>query len=490
MSASLVSKQKETSILYALFISCGAALGGFLFGFDTAVINGAILALENVFHAGKLEIGFAVSLPLIGAAVGAFFAGQLANRFGRIRCMMAASILFFVSSIGSGFPHGIYDFVLWRIVGGLGVGVASIIVPAYIAEISPARMRGRLGSLQQLSLVTGIFIALLSNFIIVSISGSAEKPLWLGQASWKWMFWVKAVPAVLYGIIASVLPESPQYLVAHKREAEAEKVLKRLIPVDAISKKIEDIKKSLVKETAPKLSDLWEKGKLKPIVWIGLGLASLQQVVGINVIFYYGDVLWRSVGFAEQDSLMLNVLSSVINIATTLIAIAVVDNIGRKPLLRIGSIGMCVTLLTMCVIFATSPTEEGGNPVLSTIFGYDSLHNPITDYDGNILYDRTSGVIAVIAANLYIVFFGMSWGPVMWVMLGEMFNNRIRGAALALCGLVQWLANFAVSTTFPPLTAHLGLGGSYGVYTAFAFISIIFVGVAIKETKGKELEDM
>jgi sugar porter (SP) family MFS transporter len=462
------STAEQPSVVYLLLVAGAAALGGFLFGFDTAVINGAVIALQNAFSSGAWGTGLAVSLALVSAAIGAFFAGQMADRFGRIRCMVIASILFFISAIGSGIPRDIYEFILWRILGGFGVGAASIIVPAYIAETSPASLRGRLGSMQQLAIVLGIFVALLSNYAIVSFSGSAEKPFWFEILSWKWMFWMEAFPAALYGILALFLPESPRYLVARKRDGEAAKVLGRLIPADAVGQKIADIKRTLQKETLPKLSDLWETGRLQPIVWIGLGLAALQQFVGINVIFYYGDVLWRSVGFTEQHSLMLNVLSSVINIITTFIAIAAIDKIGRKPLLKIGSAGMFVTLLTLAITFAASPADGAGNPLLT----------------------RGSGILAVIAANLYIVFFGMSWGPIMWVMLGEMFNNRIRGAALALAGLVQWLANFTVSTTFPPLTSTFGLGGAYGVYTACAFISIIFVGAAIKETKGKELEDM
>jgi sugar porter (SP) family MFS transporter len=462
------SAAKQPPVVYLLLVAGAAALGGFLFGFDTAVINGAVIALQNTFSSGAWGTGLAVSLALVSAAIGAFFAGQMADRFGRIRCMIIASILFLISAIGSGIPRNIYEFIAWRILGGFGVGAASIIVPAYIAETSPASLRGRLGSMQQLAIVLGIFVALLSNYSIVSFSGSAENPFWFGILSWKWMFWMEAFPAALYGILALFLPESPRYLVARKREEEAAKVLRRLIPADTISQKIADIKKTLQKETAPKLSDLWETGRLQPIVWVGMGLAALQQFVGINVIFYYGDVLWRSVGFTEQDSLMLNVLSSVINIITTFIAIAAVDKIGRKPLLKIGSIGMFVVLLTLTITFAVSPRDSAGNPLLT----------------------QTSGMLAVIAANLYIVFFGMSWGPIMWVMLGEMFNNRIRGAALALAGLTQWLANFTVSTTFPPLTSAFGLGGAYGVYTVCAFISIVFVGIAIKETKGKELEDM
>ena len=380
-------------------------------------------------------------------------------------------MLFFISAIGSGAPFTIYDFIFWRVVGGIGVGAASIIAPAYIAETSPAHLRGRMGSLQQLAIVVGIFAALLSNFAVVRISGSAENVLWFGARTWQWMFWLEALPAAMYGLLALGLPESPRYLVARFRLEEAGKVLAKLVAVD-IPAKIEEIRISLAGQKAPHLSDIFETvasgtRRVRPVVWAGIGLAILQQFVGINVIFYYGSALWRSVGFSEQDSLLLNVVSSIVNIATTLIAIAMVDRVGRKPLLLIGSIGMAVTLGTMAFIFANSPVVNG-QPVL----------------------EGAAALGALVAANLYIVFFGMSWGPVMWVMLGEMFGNSFRGSALAVAGLAQWVANFLVSTTFPPLTTGIGLGGAYGLYTFFALLSIPFVIRVVHETKGIELENM
>jgi MFS transporter, SP family, sugar:H+ symporter len=461
---------QQPSLLYTMLIASAAALGGFLFGFDTAVINGAVVALKTTFGAGDWEIGLSVSLALLGAAGGAFFAGQLADHFGRVRCMVGASVLFFISAIGSGLPFTIYDFIFWRVVGGIGVGAASVIAPAYIAETSPAHLRGRMGSLQQLAIVIGIFVALVSNFALVSSSGSALNDF-MGFKTWQWMFWLEAIPAALYGIFALFIPESPRYLVARQRFDEAAAVLSRLIST-SVPQKVQEISKTLSIHKRPQLSDLFFVAAngarhLHPIVWAGIGLAILQQFVGINVIFYYGSTLWRSVGFSESDSLMLNVVSGLVNIATTLIAIAAVDRFGRKPLLLIGSVGMFFTLFTMSIMFGTAPVVNG-QPAISGVAAYAAL----------------------VAANLYIVFFGMSWGPVMWVMLGEMFNNRIRGAALAVAGLAQWTANFAVSTTFPPLTSGIGLGGAYGLYALFAFVSIFFVVKVVNETKGKELEDM
>lgn len=455
---------------YVILISCAAALGGFLFGFDTAVINGAVSAISGAFNIGSVMTGFAVSCALLGSAVGALIAGPMADRQGRIRTMIIAAVLFTLSGIGSGIAFGAWDFIFWRTLGGIAVGIASVIAPAYIAEVAPAHMRGRLGSLQQLAIVIGIFIALLCDyFIAAGAGGSASNPFLGGVAAWRWMFWTEVPPAVLYGVMALLIPESPRYLVAQQREQEAANVLAKVIGGNVMAK-IEDIRRTVLTERKPRFSDLLSRsGGLLPIVWIGMGLSILQQFVGINVIFYYSSVLWQSVGFSEENSLMITAITGLVNIVTTLIAIAFVDRIGRKPLLLVGSIGMTVTLGTLAVIFGNAPIDPATNqPALV----------------------GSSGVIALLAANLYVVFFGFSWGPIVWVLLGEMFNNRIRAAALALAASIQWIANFIVSTTFPPLLSTFGLGAAYGIYTTAAAISIFFVIFFIRETKGKELEEM
>lgn len=454
---------------FVTLIAVAAAMGGFLFGFDTAVINGAVLALKSTFGVGDWVIGLAVSLALIGSAAGAFVAGPIADRIGRTRAMVISSILFFVSAIGSGLPVGIWDFIAWRVLGGVAVGAASVVAPAYIAEVSPARLRGRLGSLQQLAIVVGIFIALLTNYWLVMASGSAETPLWFGWETWRWMFWAEAPPAVLYGIGALLVPESPRYLVANGRTGEAEAVLSEIIGPSAARLKVQEIQTTVSTEVKPKFSDL--KGPafgLLPIVWVGIVLSIFQQFVGINVIFYYGSTLWRAVGFTEENALWVNVITGLTNIITTIVAIAFVDRIGRKPLLLLGSAGMALSLATMAYFFGTAPTDASGAPLLT----------------------GTPALLALIAANLYVSCFGFSWGPVVWVLLGEMFNNRIRGAALAVAAAAQWIANFLVSTTFPPMAGSLGLGFSYGIYTAFALLSFFFVSAFVRETKGKELEEM
>ncbi len=460
------TRPQKASTVYLVLIASTAAMGGFLFGFDTAVINGAVLALQSTFHSTAWVTGLAVSLALLGSAAGAFAAGPLANRMGRTRCMVIAAVLFLISAIGSGLPITIWDFIFWRILGGIAVGMASVIAPAYIAEVSPAHMRGRLGSLQQLAIVTGIFISLLSNYFIARVAGSALNPFLFGVAAWRWMFWMETIPAVLYGAAALLIPESPRYLVAKQRESEAKIVLDKVLGGDTLAK-IEEIRESLKSEKPPCFSDIRGRWGLLPMVWIGIGLSAFQQFVGINVIFYYGTALWEAVGFSERYSMALNVLTGLVNILTTLIAIATVDRFGRRPLLLFGSVGMVLALATMSVCFWSAPLQDGV-PMLQGAGAWGAL----------------------IAANLYIFFFGCSWGPVVWVLLGEMFNNRIRAAALAVAASAQWLANFAVSTTFPPMSKGMGLGPSYGIYATMALLSFFFVFRWVKETKGKELEAM
>ncbi|MBP5976431.1 sugar porter family MFS transporter [Brasilonema sp. CT11] len=462
------TSRRKANTYYVILIAGAAALGGFLFGFDTAVVNGAVLALEKAFNTSSWVTGLAVSLALLGSAVGAFFAGQIADRYGRVKAMVVASVLFTISAIGSGFAFSIWDFIFWRLLGGIAIGAASVIAPAYIAECSPSHLRGRLGSLQQLAIVIGIFIALLSDYFIAVSAGSAEKPFLFGVAAWRWMFWTAVPPAVFYGMAALTIPESPRYLVAQGRDPEAANVLTKILGGN-VREKIEEIRQTVLREREPKFSDLLSRsGGLLPIVWIGIGLSVLQQFVGINVIFYYSSVLWRAVGFSEKDSLTITVLTGAVNIITTLIAIAFVDKFGRKPLLVLGSIGMLITLGTLASIFGTATLDAAGNPTLS----------------------GSAGVVALIAANLYVFCFGFSWGPVTWVLLGEMFNNKIRGAALSVAAAMQWIANFLVSTTFPPILQYFGLGSAYGIYTIAAAISLFFVLFFIKETKGMELEDM
>lgn len=465
-----MSEKKSTSGRFSarvVGISIAAALGGFLFGFDTAVINGAVDALAGAFDLGPALQGFAVSSALLGCAVGAWFAGSLANKLGRIPVMVIAAVLFLASSIGSGFAFGVIDLIVWRVIGGIGVGAASVIAPAYIAEVSPAKVRGRLGSLQQLAIVTGIFTALLSNALLASIAGSAADVLWFGIEAWRWMFMVESIPAIVYGVMALRLPESPRFLVARGQIDKASQVLFDFTGETDVNVKIEEIRSTLNAEKKESLSDLrGERFGLKPIVWVGILLSVFQQFVGINVIFYYSTTLWLSVGFDESSALLTSVFTSITNIVVTIIAILLVDKVGRRPMLLTGSIGMAVTLGMMAVAFSFGTLENG-----------------------SVVLPEPWSLIALICANGFVVFFGATWGPLVWVLLGEMFPNSIRAGALAVAAAAQWIANFFISTTFPAF-AEIGLTFAYGFYAFFAVVSFFFVFYQVPETKGRELETM
>jgi MFS transporter, SP family, sugar:H+ symporter len=466
-SPSAFDDEDSSSGRTAIRIASVAALGGLLFGYDSAVINGAVDAIQKNFGIGNGELGFAVASALLGAAAGAMTAGRVADRIGRISVMKIAAVFFFVSAIGTGLAPNVWVVVAFRVVGGIGVGIASVIAPAYIAETSPPRIRGRLGSLQQLAIVSGIFGALAVDYVLAQIAGGASEDLWSGLEAWRWMFLVMAVPALIYGVLAFTIPESPRYLVASHRIPEARKVLGMLLGEKNLEITIGRIQETLQREDKPSWRDLRNPtGGLYGIVWVGLGLSVFQQFVGINVIFYYSNVLWQAVGFDENSSFVITVITSVVNIATTLIAIALIDRIGRKPLLLVGSSGMAVSLVTMAIIFGTAGLGADGKPFL----------------------DGAAGPIALVAANVFVIAFGMSWGPVVWVLLGEMFPNRIRAAALGLAAAGQWAANWAITVTFPGLRDHLGL--AYGFYGLCAALSFVFVWRWVQETKGVSLEDM
>jgi|TARA_E500000178_G_scaffold302494_1_gene312047 SP family sugar:H+ symporter-like MFS transporter len=463
------SAQTKCSLLYVIFISAVAAIGGFLFGFDSGVINGTVSALGNTFNSSSVATGFNVASVLLGCALGALAAGPLADKFGRRAIMIVTAIIFAVSAFGSGIADSSAEFIFYRLFGGLGIGAASVLAPAYIAEVAPASLRGRLATLQQLAIVLGLFAAFLSNYLIANAAGGAEGILMLDLAAWRWMFWAELVPAGLFLIGVLFIPESPRYLVAQGKLKHAKTVFNK-ISNDNADTQISDVKQSLQSDKKPSIRDLFIDGskKVHPIVWVGVALSVFQQFVGINVVFYYGSELWQAAGFDESQSLFINVLAGTTNILSTFIAIALVDKVGRKPLLLVGSLGMFISLSALTYTFGSAGLDEAGKLALS----------------------ENMGTFALIMANLFVVFFGLSWGPIVWVLLGEMFNNRIRGAALAVAASAQWIANFAITMTFPIMLGSIGLAGAYGFYALSAFISVFFVVKYIKETRGMKLESM
>ncbi|MGP3536323.1 sugar porter family MFS transporter [Microbacterium sp. RD1] len=449
----------------AIGLSVAAAVGGFLFGFDSSVINGAVDSIEGHFALNDFLTGFVVAVALLGCAVGAMIAGALSDRWGRLRVMLLGAVMFLVSSIGSALTFSVPDLILWRVIGGLGIGIASVVAPAYIAEIAPRQVRGALASLQQLAITLGIFTALLSDALLANTAGGASDVLWLGMEAWRWMFLIGVVPAAVYGILSFTVPESPRYLIAKGRVDEAKAIFARLVPPDDLDSTMKELTDAI--ESDRKSAGASIRGKalgLQPIVWIGIILSVFQQFVGINVIFYYSTTLWRAVGFDESNALLSSVITSVTNVVVTLIAIWLVDKVGRKPILLTGSVIMALSLGTMALAFAFA--EGTGKDV--------TLPAPW-------------GTIALIAANLFVVGFGASWGPLVWVLLGEIFPSRIRGKALGLAAAAQWLANFLITVTFPPMSGW-SLPLTYAMYAAFAALSFFYVWWKIPETKGVELE--
>ncbi|MCU1088454.1 sugar porter family MFS transporter [Stenotrophomonas maltophilia] len=453
-----------------VLISVVATIGGFLFGFDSGVINGTQDGLHQAFRSGEWMQGFEIASMLLGCAVGAFSAGRLADRLGRRNVLILSAVMFLLSALGAGAAVSSGWFIAARVVGGFAVGAASVISPAYIAEVAPARYRGRLATVQQIAIITGLTAAFLSNYLLAAAAGASTEPLWGGQAAWRWMFWMQAAPSLLFLLLLLTIPESPRYLVVKRRKDDALRVLTRLLGGDKARATLEEIDASLSNDHhRPRLSDLKSRGtgRIRPIVWVGVGLACFQQLVGINVVFYYGVVLWQAVGFSENDALLINVLSGALSIGACVVTVLLIDRIGRKPLLWFGSAGMSLSLALVVVAFASGSLA-----------------------DGHLQLPGRMGTLALVAANAYVVFFNLSWGPVMWVMLGEMFPNQIRGSALAVAGAAQWTSNFVVTVTFPMLLAAAGLAATYGMYLVAAVISVIFVVRHVHETKGKELEQM
>ncbi|WP_449348155.1 sugar porter family MFS transporter [Streptomyces xanthochromogenes] len=448
-----------------MFITAAAAMGGFLFGYDSSVINGAVEAIRDRYSIGSGTLAQVIAIALIGCAIGAATAGRIADRIGRIRCMQIAATLFTISAVGSALPFALWDLAFWRIIGGFAIGMASVIGPAYIAEVAPPAYRGRLGSFQQAAIVIGIAISQLVNWGILNAAHGDQRGKLMGLEAWQVMLGVMVVPAVLYGLLSFAIPESPRFLISVGRDADAKKVLADVegkdIDLDARVAEIEHAMRSEHKSSFKDL--LGSRMGFLPIVWVGIGLSVFQQLVGINVAFYYSSTLWQSVGIDPSSSFFYSFTTSIINIIGTVIAMVLVDRVGRKPLALVGSIGMAIALAVEAWAFSAHLV------------------------DGKL--PNTEGVVALIAAHVFVLFFALSWGVVVWVFLGEMFPNRIRAAALGVAAAAQWIANWAITASFPSLS-DWNLSGTYVIYAIFAALSIPFVLRYVKETKGKALEEM
>lgn len=450
---------------HVIFIAAAAAMGGFLFGYDSSVINGAVEAIRDRYDIGSAALAQVIAIALIGCAIGAATAGRIADRIGRIRCMQISAAMFTVSAVGSALPFALWDLAFWRVIGGFAIGMASVIGPAYIAEVAPPAYRGRLGSFQQAAIVIGIAISQLVNWGLLNAAGGDQRGKLMGLEAWQVMLGVMVVPAVLYGLLSFAIPESPRFLLSVGKRERAREILAEVEGESAdLDARVAEIEHAMKSEHKSTFKDLLGGGFFfKPIVWIGIGLSVFQQFVGINVAFYYSSTLWQSVGVDPTDSFFYSFTTSIINIVGTVIAMIFVDRIGRKPLALIGSVGMVI-----------------GLALEAWAFSYDLV-------DGKL--PTAQGWTALVAAHIFVLFFALSWGVVVWVFLGEMFPNRIRAAALGVAASAQWIANWAITASFPSL-ADWNLSVTYVIYTVFAALSIPFVLKYVKETKGKSLEEM
>ena len=465
-----VDAAERTNLPLILAIVAVATIGGLLFGYDSGAVNGTQDGLISAFNLSEGGLGFTVGSLLIGCFVGAFLAGRLADQLGRRNVMMLAATLFLIGAIVQGLAEVHAVFLAARILGGMAVGAASVLSPAYISEVAPANIRGRMTTMQQIMIIVGLTAAFVVNYFLAAAAGQSTNEFWLGLPAWRWMYLMQAVPAAVFLLALFFIPESPRFLVSKGRHESATVVLARLFGQTVARAKLEEIRDSFTADHRPSLRDVLDPitGKVRPILWAGLLLAVFQQLVGINVIFYYGETLWKLAGVSEEVALQRNILSGAVSIGACLVTIALVDKIGRKPLLLAGSAGMALSLAAMTYAFANGDLDAAGQLSL----------NP------------SLGLVALIAANVYVIFFNVSWGPVMWVMLGEMFPNQIRGSALAICGFAQWFANYLIAQSFPIMASGLGLAVTYSFYTVSAFISFFLVKAFITETRGRELEDM
>jgi len=444
------------SSVYIFMVCIVAALGGLLFGYDTGVINGAIGPLKTYFALDAKAEGWAMGCALLGCAIGAASAGVFSDWLGRKKVLIFSAILFFISAMGTAFPKTITAFIVFRIIGGLGVGAASISSPMYIAEISPARIRGRMVSVNQFAIVTGFLVVYFVNYFI-ALQGDQ---VWNEQVGWRWMFGSEAIPAVLLLALLFFVPESPRWLSKQGRGEEALMILSRVDGAEYAKTELLEIKDAIAHESGS-LKQLLQPG-MKIVLVMGIVLAVLQQVTGINVFLYFGTEIFKKMGSGTNAALLQTVIVGAVNMTFTIIAIWTVDKLGRKPLMLIGSAGMGISLLAM----------------------------------GLAAYFQRTELWMLLFILSYIACFALSVGPVTWVILSEIFPSRIRGRAMAIATVCLWVANYIVSQTFPMmdenqwLLARFHHAFPFWIYGAFSVILLGFVWRFVPETKGKTLEEI
>ena len=437
---------KEKDNTFLILVTFAAALGGLLFGFDTAVISGAVPFIKTYFDLDDIALGWAVSSLLAGCIVGVIASGKPADVLGRRKTLLVASLLFLISAIGSALSNHLYVFVVFRFIGGIAVGTASMLSPMYISEISPAAKRGSLVSLNQLAIVIGILAAFFSNYILVSV----------GDNNWRWMLAVMGVPALFFFVTLLFIPESPRWLVQKGRKAEAYSILERINGTEPATVEMKAVEQSIAKEEKGSYKEVFSK-KMSPLIRMGIVVAVFSQVTGINSIMYYAPMIFAKTGIGIGDSLMQTIAVGGVNLIFTFVAIKYIDKFGRKPLLIAGCTGMAISLFVLAVAFYLH--EFGGFLILAFIL-------------------------------VYIASFAASLGPITWVFIAEIYPNRLRSEAMSVAVVFLWAAVFLVSLTFPYMLNALGGGTAFLVFGSMCVVYLVFLITKIPETKGKSLEEL
>ncbi len=430
---------------YVLSVTLVAAIGGLIFGFDTAIVAGATRYMKDQFTLDSLQEGWAVGVVLIGCMFWAGLAGPLSDRIGRRRFMRVSAVLFLVSAVGCALPRTITAFVVFRFVGGLGIGSAAVLSPLYIAELAPARIRGALVSVNQLAIVTGILLAYFVNWLFAGA----------GPDNWRWMYGMGAVPSILFFLLLLGVPESPRWLVKNGREEEARAVLTRADGAAAAAAGIRDIQGALALEQGS-FREIFRPAFRRPLL-IAVVLAVFQQVTGINAILYYAPRIFEGAGFARMSAIGQSTVVGLVNMLFTVVAILLADRVGRRPLLLVATGGMGLSLVLLGAAFRF--------PVLPA-----------------------SALLVIIL--FYIAFFASAMGPLVWVVMAEIFPIKVRGGAMGLATLVLWLADFAVTLTFPVISDRFHPSTAFWLYAAMCALALVFMLFYLPETKGRTLEEI
>ncbi|MBY0097274.1 D-xylose transporter XylE [Mesobacillus maritimus] len=457
--------KKQRNGLYIFALTLVAAIGGLLFGYDTAVISGAEGSIEeyliNSLGLGSLAHGATTSSALIGCIIGGLISGVFASKFGRKKSLIVAAILFFVSALGSAFPEFLFftkgeptlalllTFNVYRVIGGIGVGLASAVTPMYIGEIAPADIRGKMVSFNQFMIIFGMLVVYFVNWGIAN----GQTIEWINDIGWRYMFASEAIPALIFGLLLFLVPETPRYLAMQNQDQKALTVLTKINGASEAKSILAEIKNNVRTADQAKKAKLFAYGKL--VIVVGILLSIFQQFVGINVALYYAPRIFESMGAAKDASMLQTIVMGLVNVVFTVIAIFTVDKWGRKPLLITGSIGMALGM-----------------------FGVAGL-----------AFANVIGISTLVFIIIYTASFMMSWGPICWVLISEIFPNKIRGQAVAIAVAAQWAANYFISSTYPMMMEYSG-GMTYGFYGVMSVLSAIFVWKWVPETKGKTLEQM